>query len=255
MDNDKQGSTNNLMRYIDKEMTEDERITFEAELSTDTELSTELNNLEIAKKTVMLYGIKQQIAAIHKEKTALVKQAPVIKIPPYRKIIRYSIAAAACILLIFIGINRYILKPSAAGLFTEQYIPFEASSTRGETAAITAIENAYLQKNYKEVINLYKATASATPPQMMMAGTAYLETGNTPAAIEVFQLLITQNKANNSAAYNDDAMNYLALAYLKNKNYDHAIPLMEKINADKENIYSNKFTDAYIGRVKKLQSK
>ena len=255
MDNDLDESKNNLLRYFDKEMTEQERIEFEAELKAEPALSTELHNLEAARTTVMLYGIRQQVAAIHKEKTIAVKQAPVIKIASYKKIIRYSIAAAACLVLIIVGINRYTLKPSANSLYNEQYISFEPNGTRGENAEITPIEKAYVQKNYAEVINLYKAGTSAIAIQIMMAGNAYLQTGNTPAAIETFKLLLSQNKAVNTTAYNDDAMNYLALAYLKNKNYNEAINLMEKINADKQNIYSNKFTDAYINSVKKLQSK
>jgi predicted PolB exonuclease-like 3'-5' exonuclease len=90
---------------------------------------------------------------------------------------------------------------------------------------------------------------------MLITGNAYIETNEPAAAVEVFQSLLAKNKTDNTTSYNDAASYYLALAFLKNKNYAAAAGLMQQIQADKENAYSTKFSTEYIDRVKKLAAK
>ena len=257
MDSSQNSSPGQLLLYLDKEMSSDEQLAFEKELLSNEQLRSAFDSLQQARGAVILYGIKEQVSRIHKEAWIInSKQAPVIKMPAYRKFAKYAVVAAACIILIFIAVDRYnYSKISADSLYAEQFTRYEPVASRGSIETISATEKAYTTKNYNEVISIYRSTAFPDPKQMIMAGVAYLETSQALRAVEVFQSLLATNKLNNTTFFNDEASYYLALAYLKNRTYLPAVELMEKIHADKGNAYSQKFSDEYIDRVKKISSR
>jgi hypothetical protein len=57
----------------------------------------------------------------------------------------------------------------------------------------------------------------------------------------------------NDPALKDAAEYYLALAYLKNNDYDQSIELMNAIHANSTHFYTKKFSRKYINRVKRLK--
>lgn len=254
MDNVQKYHPEDLMRYIDKEMTPAERLAFEAELKADEQLHAEAEGLEEARKAVIMYGATQQVSKIFAEERANVRtEAPVVKMPAHRRILRYSIAAAASVILIFFAANLFnSSRTTADGLYAEGFTRFEPSADRGSAAEVSPLEKDYLVKNDSAVISLYNAEADPAAKDMLMAGIGYLETNRPAKAIEIFKSLLAKNTAAHTISFNDEASYYLALSYLKNKNYAAAAELMEKINADKENPYSVKFSQPYIEKIKKL---
>ncbi|MEJ7610242.1 MAG: hypothetical protein WKF88_03580 [Ferruginibacter sp.] len=254
MDNPQKDRTEEIMRYLDNRMTENERLDFEAEMKHDIQLSAEVGDLVMARDAVKLFGINNDVSRIRKEAPGNIKQeTPVIKMPPYRKLLRYSIAAAASVLLLFFA-ARFFDDPlsTADQFYNEGYSRYEIPALRGTGTTLSAAEQAYLTGNYTEVINLYHGETGHTPGEMLIAGIACLETGKASEAIEIFSALRDKGIAENTNSFRDEAEYYLALAYLKNNNYTSAIPLMEKISADKNNPYHRKFTAGYISGVKKL---
>ncbi|MEP6676648.1 MAG: hypothetical protein ABJA78_15910 [Ferruginibacter sp.] len=244
---------NEIMRYFDNEMNSTERAAFEAELAASPALQEELKDLETARKAILLHGIHEQVTAIRKERTAA-GQTPVRKMNNYSRIIKYSIAAAACVMLAYFGINRFTgTGTSADKLYAAEYVRFEPSGSRGTGDVPGPIEKAYLEKNYTEVTQLYSSSSTPMPRDMILAGVAYLETSNSAAAETTFRLLLSKNQSTNSSAYNDDASYYLALAELKNKEYSSAADLMDKIAADDGNVYHTKFDKEYIKKVRQLK--
>ncbi len=240
-----------LMRYFDKEMTETERKAFENQLGSNTALAEELESLETTRKALMIYGINNQVSAIRKERKA--EKTPVVKMTPWKKILTYSSVAAACLVLVFIGINQFKSTPvSGDSLYASQYIRFEPAANRGTETATDQLVKLYNEKKYDELIGVYSSGTSATPQQMMIAGAAALEDGRAGTDIEILKSLLAKNRLAGSNAYNDDAMYYLSLAYLKNKDYRNAADTMEKISKDAANVYHSKFSDDYISKVNKL---
>ena len=252
MDNSAQDQ---LMRYLDNEMNGEERAAFEQKLEADKELFSDAENLNLARRAVQLYGTVRQVSQIHAEEVSAIRNtAPVIKMNPYRKILRYSIAAAASVVLIFFGAQYFNRpKPSADRLFAESYTRFEPTAMRGAAADTSAIEKAYLSHHDADVIGLFRSAGVPETEEMLMAGISCLETNRAPEAITILNSLVEKNTYTNLTAFNDEANYYLALALLKNKNYSEAAALMEKINADTTNPYSNKFPGSFTERVKKLQ--
>jgi hypothetical protein len=81
-------------------------------------------------------------------------EATAKKIGKARRIVHYSVAVAASILLIFVcivGYNFYRLSPGR--LFAENYTPYELTTTPDDSIE-SKIEKAYREKNYAEVIKL-----------------------------------------------------------------------------------------------------
>lgn len=170
------------------------------------------------------------------------------------RIVRYSVAVAACVLFIVIAIEVYLFyRLSAFRLYKEKYSPFELNVANNDTLQSNTIEKWYRVKDYKQIIKVNKKLALTDPEQMFLAGMAYLETADLTKAINAFRLVNTKNRIYKTRVLQYETDYYLALAYLKNKDYDFAIELMRKIQSDPQHFYKKKFGERYIRRVKMLK--
>ncbi len=136
-------------------------------------------------------------------------------------------------------------------MYADNYIAYELTTTRDGTDTLTAIEKAYKEKKYAEVISLNKLSV-LTPHDKFLTGMAYLETMDYPRAVRSFQLVLEEVK-DDKTILKDVAEYYLALAYLQDRDYDQAIELMNAIQNDPSHLYKAKFTRKYINRVKRLK--
>ena len=180
-----------------------------------------------------------------------VTEKRIIKI---RKIVRYSVAIGASLLLIFVCIlvvNVYRL--SSDRLFAENYSAYELSSTGDENdSAASKIEKAYREKNYAEVIKINKNSVLSLK-DIFLTGMSYLETNDLSKAISSYQVVIADLKDNKTTLLKDTAEYYMALAYLKNNDYDQAIELMNTIRDKSSHQYKSKFSRKYINKIKRLK--
>src|SRR5215203_454032 len=177
------------------------------------------------------------------------------KISKVRRIVRYTVAVAASILLIFVcivGFNFYRLSPGR--LFAENYTTYElTTSSDGNNSVESKIEKAYREKNYAEVIKL-NANSVLSVKDIFLTAISFLETDDPSRAITNFQVVIADVKADKEDSVLKDATEYyLALAYLKNNDYDQAIELMNTIHDNSSHLYRKKFSLKYIRRVKRLK--
>ena len=82
------------------------------------------------------------------------------KVSKVRRIVRYTVAVAASILLIvvcMVGYNFYQLSPGR--LFNENYIAYELMTARSVNDSTgSEIEKTYREKKYTEVINIHKSS-------------------------------------------------------------------------------------------------
>ena len=173
----------------------------------------------------------------------------VVKPSKLKRIIRYTVAIAASVLLIFlliVGYNFYTLSPG--GLFTENYTAYELPGSDSGSV----IEKAYREKKYEEVIKL-NANSVLSVSDVFLTGLSYLETMDMPRAISNFQVVIADVKEDTGSVLKDVAEYYLALSYLQNSDYDQAIELMNSISNSSTHLYKDRFTRNYINRVKRLK--
>jgi tetratricopeptide (TPR) repeat protein len=252
MDNSTPDMNELLVRYLDGELSGSEKEDLEQRLATDEALQEGLESLKITREAVRGYGLKQQVANAHEQMMEKF-QAPVRRISSTRRIIRYSIAVAASVLLVFTGIEAYILFTlSPNKLFSENYHSYELSTTRsGNGAEPKATEKAYKDKKYNDVITL--SENSQDIEETFLAAMSYLELKNIPGAIEKFKKVIAQNEAAGTGQFRDEAEYYLVLAYISNKDYDPALELMKKIRNDPGHLYYEKISGKLVRNVKMLR--
>ena len=171
-----------------------------------------------------------------------------------RRIIRYVVAVAASVLLIFVcivGFNFYRL--SSERLFAENYSAYELTAVNRENDSTESkIEKVYREKNYAEVIKL-NANSVLSVKDIFLTAMSFLETNDPSRAISNFQVVIADVKNDKNSALKDATEYYLALAYLKNNDYDQALELMNTIHDNSSHLYTKKFSRRYINKVKRLK--
>jgi tetratricopeptide (TPR) repeat protein len=248
-----------VLNYLDGILPEGEKQAFESRLKTEAALQEELEGLQLAREAVKSYGLKEQVAGIHKEMMQELKQpAPVRKISSFRRIIRYSVAAAASIIVIFLGVqgyNFYQLSPEK--LFNDEYKGYDLTVRDNGTAS--PVEKDFTAKNYKAVVDQVKrnqsplASQGVTTKDILLSGLSNLELKNSAAAIADFKTVIEIEKASPASGLKEDAEFYLALAYLRNKDYDQAIELMNQLKGTAGHTYQKEFSNAFIRKVRMLK--
>ncbi len=238
-----------LIKYIDGLMNPEEKSEFEKNLTVDAILRDELENLLIAKSAINTYGLKETVASIHtKMMNEFKEEAPVRNIYNLRKVV----AVAASIIFIFLAVQGWIFYNLSAGkVFTANYIQFVPDDFRDGSTNITASQKAYLENDYKKVIQL--AAASDSINDNFLAAHAQLALNNTDAAINGFKKVIAANSNAITSELNDAAEYNLILSFIKNKDYDLALNLMKKIKDNPAHLYYKNVKNKLIRQVKMLK--
>jgi len=176
------------------------------------------------------------------------------RISKVKRIVRYSVAVAASVLLIIVCIAVYnFYQLSSDKLFAENYTAYELTTTVGKNDSTgSKIEKAYRKKNYAEVIKL-NASSVLTVKDIFLTAMSFLETNDPSRAISNFQVVIADVKDDKNSTLKDTTEYYMALAYLKNNDYDQAIELMNAIHDNSSHLYSKKFNRKYINKIKRLK--
>jgi tetratricopeptide (TPR) repeat protein len=250
-------NTDNLVDYIDDNLPEMEKKNIAEMLQQDSALQAELENLLLAKSAIQYYGIKQQVAAIHKEMMPqLHLQEPVQKEQSkIREMVKWSIGIAASLLVIAFGIGAYqYANTTSDKLFAANYTPYILSVSRG-VATTTNFETAYIAKDYVTVIKEFSALQNPTQKEIFMLGQANIERKNYVKAIDCFKEVLAKNKSELSLSFNDDAEYYLAMSYLKNDMLENATALFEAVHNNKNHLYNDKVNNAFIRSLKILSWK
>jgi predicted negative regulator of RcsB-dependent stress response len=255
MDNSTHSNSEWLVRYLDGALEGDEKIRLEQQLAADKALQDELENLRLAKETIKLYGLSKKVSGIHAEMMEELKPvSPVRRISDTRRIIRYSIAVAASVLLVYLGVETYsFMNLSPGKLYSDNYQSYELATLRDNGSQVSDIEKAYREKKYYEVVSSYEAQSQKEIASIFLAGMSYLEINKTEKAVEQFRVVLKLNEIANTAIYKDPAEYYLALALLKNKDYDGALHQLRQIKNDPSHTYHEKITGKLLRKVKRLE--
>lgn len=242
-----------ILRYLDGEMTTEERTVFETQLASDPALQEQVEAMRFSVEAAALYGVHTQVASIHRE--AIAQYSPARqkgRVVSFRRVVRYTMAVAASILLIFIAVQGYrFYNLTPEGLYEDSFIAYNLSPARGDEPEFTDLEKAYSEEQYSTVVRMAKEKNRVlSPREMFVAGLSSLRLNDASAAIPWFRRLNEQ-----ANTFQPDAGFYLSLAYLKDKDYDRALTLLQKIRSNPRHPYQERITQRMINDIKMLKWK
>lgn len=258
MDNFTPDISEKLVQYLDGELTGAEKDRLEKQLATDKDLQDTLNSLKSTTEAVKLYGLQKRVSGIHHQ--MIEEMLPgVKKINPSatrstRKIVRYSIAVAASFILLiggYMALNFFTLSPDK--VFASRYQSYQLVTVRDGNTSETPAEKAYKEKNYQEVLRIHAAGEDHTAKEEFLCGAAALEVKDNSKAIKCFKKVLDANKQAQQTVFNDEAEYYLSLSYIRNKDYDYALDLLNKIQNNPNHLYNEKVTGKLLRQVKMLK--
>ena len=172
-----------------------------------------------------------------------------------RNLYRNMMRVAACAVLVAGGacIFKYV-RLSSSSLYSEYYTSYELNTSRGSTSQ-DAIEKAYTAKNWSEVLALFSPGKDRSNKTDFLAGLADLELKRFDDAIAHFEQIIASNSHSGGDYFEDEAEYYLAISWLAKDKVNEAMPILEKIKANKDHLYHDKvkkmsFTDLRLVQYK-----
>jgi tetratricopeptide (TPR) repeat protein len=251
-----------LIRYLDNELTAEERLLVEKEL-TEPQLSGQLHKLQVAKQAFKQYALKLQVAEIHKEmmqqkgslgplnRPESSTAKPVAKLRWLRTAVR--IAALIILLVVVAGIIQFSVLDNQR-LYSSQYETFTLGTARSQ-AAMSPIEEAYRQNDMPLTVQRYKQASAVASTDHFIAGQAFLSLNDAPNAIAAFEKQLAVNSSVEFKPYQDDTEYYLALAYLRSGNVNKALPIFEKIHNQFSHAYHRAVSGWYIFKLQMLKRK
>ena len=257
MDNSTHNVDELLLRYLDNELGPEEREDLEKKLQSDPSYRQQLEDLQISRESIRQYGLRKQVSAIHGQMMAeLTTPKRNETIATSRKILRYSMAVAAGLLLLvggFMAYNFFSLSPDK--IYSSRYHAYSLPTSRSNSDSVTDLEKAFREKKYSEVEKLFKSQPAKTAASAFLAGISNLELKDITEAIENFKMVDSLNKASGRNEYQDESEYYLALAYIKNRDYDLSLSILEKIQADPNHLYHRNISARLVKKVKMLKWK
>ena len=247
-------NTELLIKYLDGELDGAEQNAVKKSIEENTSTSQEFENLRLAKEAVKLHCLQKKVGSIHSEMMQELKQETTQHKPAVvRKLIRYSMRiAAAFIILIGMSVLYQYFTASPEKLFNENFEAFSLHETRGDASG--SLNKSYQQENMQAVIQQFNLLKAPETTDYFLAGNAYLTTGQPDKAIQAFAALQQKNKTDNTYYFEEDTEYYMALALLANKQTVIAIPLFEKIHADKAHPYNKKIGSWFLTKLRKSAS-
>jgi tetratricopeptide (TPR) repeat protein len=217
---------------------------------TDPETIREWSQLCLAVEGIRQAGLYEQIKSV---KTEWLAQQAVKTMPAsadsnpagskpvgaiLRSIARTTIRVAACLVVLGGGaaIYKYTMTNSA-GIFAQYCSTYDLNTSRGATATADEMDQAYKNKNWTAVTELFKKKKAKNNKTYFLAGMADLESKKYDDAIGMFQQVMAANSQTGSDYFEDEAEFYLAMSWLARNDVKEAMPLLDKIRADKNHLY------------------
>lgn len=171
------------------------------------------------------------------------------KIFPFR-----LLAIFAVILLLDIFALYLYLNSSMENLFSKNYFHYELRVMRGVSGS-SVLKEEYKKRNNDSVIWAFNSLSSPQPEEYLLAGIAFLESNQPAKAIKTFNALMQKNALSNSDYFEVDAEYYLAMSYLSNQEYEKAMPIFEKIQADPDHPYNSNVSEWFLLKMKSCIAK
>lgn len=235
--------TEQLLRYLDGEMDQQEQGQWDERIKTDADLQDQLHHLKLAREAVQLAGTSARVKRIHE---SFISQVPVTVRPETKVTPMYSRrwmrVAAAITVLVVLSAGWWLSQTTNNAIFADHYVDFSVSNSRNQ-GGLSGIEQAYSAGQYQKVSDLAgKAAMNGT--DSLLAGISLLKTGQYDQAAQWLTAMQLSEK------FRDDASYYLAFAWLGKKEDQKALQLFEAIQQNPSHLYHSAVTNALLRKLR-----
>lgn len=175
------------------------------------------------------------------------KSAHTLPLMEVARVLLAVLGGVMLVLLIVTGYRFYHLSPQS--LYRQAYVDYKMSHEGDYTLGATRVEMAYRAGMYDSVIRESKKMQGFTDQDYLLIGLAHMQKGDFAAAIEPLRLVNLWNESD----YKEEGEYYLALAYLRNKDYDKSLELMQRIRRNPDHTFHDQITDKLVRNVRILK--
>lgn len=232
-----------LIDHLDSTRLGQGSVEIDTRIAADPETSQQWQQLRLAVDAVGQAGLYEKVSSVrakwvsHQSDAAPVMQSKQ-RGATIHSIYRLSLRAAAVILVI--GASAAIYKytvTSSKGMYSDYYTSYDLSTSRGAATAQDEMEVAYKAKNWVAVDDAFKKKKVKDNKSYFLEGMADMEAKKYDEAIGMFQQVMAANNLAGADYFEDEAEFYLAMAWLARNDVKEAMPLLDKIKADKTHLY------------------
>jgi len=236
-------SLEELEAYLHGELPAEKAKQLEEELQTDAALKAELEALKISSEAIELAGWKNIIQQAQEEFLAERAQESTIK-PITRGTVDFfawtkRIAASLTVLLV--GLGAYLMISVSPESITSDQIEYQIPVMRSSENTLTAVQEAYSQKDFQRVIALSEKAGTYNAELNFLTGLSYLEVGEWKKAEASLLQIETTNQQNEAYEFADQVDYYLVKVYLGSNQIDQASERILKILEDEKHTYHGNF--------------
>ena len=237
-----------IFRYLAGEMEEQERVSFQRMLDSDHALNEEVKRKTTVIEAIRYSGISEKVRSVQKAFTDQYHRARNRK-ATLNRAIRLGLSIAAIVFLVWIIVvaySFYSLDPDK--IYKDIFVSYQITEVPGRASPTDSIELNFAAGEYQKVVKKYRKFVLLPDKEYLLAGVSYLRLNDPFLAIPPLRKV-----AQKENVYREDAEFYLALAFLKNRDYDHAFALMQKIHNNPDHLYNNKFPEEVMRQVQMLK--
>lgn len=245
-------------RYLRNELSGTEKTTFEQKVGKNADFKQELEDMQISQEMIRSYAMREEIKSIRKAMLQENKSNTSTSSPSFKF---YAVRIAASILLVVVALAAFqYASLSGDSLYAEKAMIYPTETTRSgqEDTDISAEELAisyYRLDDFQRYIEHYEQLTSPSIKATFLAGNAYLQLSDNEKAISAFNIVLEQNDPNTLMQFQEDAEYFLALAMIKNGDYEQAYALMETIANNPDHRYHDMVDTFYLWKLKIMQWK
>jgi hypothetical protein len=228
----------------------------EENIKTDIALQEELTALQISRESVELAGWKSVIAQSQKEFLAEREETQMKPITSGQSGIGIWLKRiAASISLLIVGSIAVLYFSTSPESITSNQIGYSLPVLRSSADQLAALEQAYQNKKFEQVLELAKGVTSYDAKTYLLIGLAQIETNNGQAAEEYLSRIESENQKNSNRDYADQVDYYLVKAYLMQGKITEAEGRVLKISEDENHTYHDNFGQLDLIKLKILKLK
>jgi tetratricopeptide (TPR) repeat protein len=230
---------NQLIDHLDHSLRGEASAATQEMINNDPELIREWHTLQLAVDAIQDAGLYEDVGIVKEQwkiqQTATAKPTGGI----LRTITRNTAKIAAVLVVVGSGIAFFKYATISSGsLYDKYYSSYSLNTSRG-TADEDAMDKAYEARDWQKVISLFNP-AKRTNKTDFLTGMAGLELKKYDEAIEHFEQVLAANAQAGTDYFQDESQYYLAISWLAKDKVNEALPILEKIRADKNHLYHDK---------------